>query len=109
MDSTHEALRHVPARAGAGTRASAGTVMGTGIGRPYAERPGRPGPPGRQGALQGGHPPIYAQLVSEWRAEGRLVPEVREVLWATFAAPVPRKDADASVPPVPVPRGLPGW
>ncbi|MFE9877658.1 hypothetical protein [Streptomyces sp. NPDC005784] len=107
MDSTHKALRHVPAlRAGAGTRTSAGTVMGTGTGRPYAEPSGRPG---HQGTHPGGHPPIYAQLVSEWRAEGRLVPEPREVLWASFAAPVPEKDQDGCVPAVPVPRGLADW
>ncbi|WRZ88729.1 hypothetical protein OHB54_06430 [Streptomyces sp. NBC_01007] len=80
--------------------------MGTGSGRPGAEPSGRPG---QQCRHQGGHPPIYAQLVSEWRAEGRLVPEPREVLWATFAAPVPERNADGSVPAVPVPRGLPGW
>ncbi|MFJ6835965.1 hypothetical protein [Streptomyces sp. NPDC091209] len=78
--------------------------MGTGTGRASAGPSGRPGPPGHQG----GHPPIYAQLVAEWRAEGRLVPEPREVLWATFAAPVPEKGADGSVPAVPVPRGVSG-
>jgi len=31
-------------------------------------------------------PPIYAQLVAEWRAEGRQVPERRDVQWASFAA-----------------------
>ncbi|MFG2477418.1 hypothetical protein [Streptomyces fagopyri] len=38
------------------------------------------------------HTPIYAQLVSEWRAKGRTIPdrrEVFEVLWASFAAPDP--------------------
>ncbi|MFD9461046.1 hypothetical protein [Streptomyces sp. NPDC060027] len=104
MDSTHKALRHVPARAGAGTSTSgnAGTVMGIGTGRPYADPVGRPGRPGT-------HPPIYAQLVAEWRAEGRGVPEPREVLWATFAVPVPETESDGSVPAVPVPRGLTGW
>jgi hypothetical protein len=74
--------------------------MGAGTGRPRTEPSGRPG-------QQCGHPPIYAQLVSEWRAEGRLVPEPREVLWASFAAAVPEKDAEGSVPAFPVPRGLP--
>ncbi|MER5474337.1 hypothetical protein ABZX90_05695 [Streptomyces sp. NPDC002935] len=114
MDSTHQALRLVPADAGAGasTRTSAGTVMGTGTGRPYAEPVGRHG--GHIGR-RGGHPPIYAQLVAEWRAKGRLVPEPREVLWATFAVPVPEKpekpekEDDGPVPAIPVPRGLPGW
>ena len=39
-----------------------------------------------------GHPPIYAQLVAEWRSQGRTVPEGREVfevLWASFAAAGP--------------------
>ncbi|MEU1201812.1 hypothetical protein ABZ446_37135 [Streptomyces sp. NPDC005813] len=91
MDSTHTALRPVP--------------TGGRTARPYAE------------AIddQRGHPPIYAQLVAEWRAEGRGVPErraIHQVVWASFAAPVPEKDeaeAVASVPAVPVPRGLPGW
>jgi hypothetical protein len=61
-------------------------------------------------------PPIYAQLVAEWRAEGRVVPEqrgvLREVLWASFAAPahapapVLEEDEAVFVPAVPVPRGL---
>ncbi|GAA5018160.1 hypothetical protein [Streptomyces siamensis] len=94
MDSTHTALRPVP--------------TGGRTARPYAE------------AIddQRGHPPIYAQLVAEWRAEGRGVPErraIRQVVWASFAAPVPEKDevesvaAATPVPAVPVPRGLPGW
>ncbi|MFE2522400.1 hypothetical protein ACFXG9_45625, partial [Streptomyces mirabilis] len=83
--------------------------------------------------------PIYAQLVAEWRAKGRVVPEHREVvavLWASFAAsspfesaawpvdpwaerrdektagPVPAESGTVSagsVPAVPVPRGLLGW
>ncbi|WP_328551882.1 hypothetical protein [Streptomyces sp. NBC_00358] len=109
MDSTHKALRHVPARAGAGTRTISGTAVGTGAAGPRSEASDRPGRPGRQGVCPGGHPPIYAQLVSEWRAEGRLVPEPQDVLWATFAAPGPEQDGhtDESVPAVPVPRGLP--
>ena len=85
-----------------------------------------------------GRPPDYAQLVAEWRAKGRVVPEHREgiaVLWASFAASSPfedavspvdswaeRRDEEAaaavavepetvstgSVPAVPVPRGLLG-
>jgi hypothetical protein len=38
------------------------------------------------------YPPIYAQLVTEWRAKGHGVPDRRdvgEVLWASFAAPAP--------------------
>ncbi|MFF4259223.1 hypothetical protein ACFY1L_49445 [Streptomyces sp. NPDC001663] len=30
-------------------------------------------------------PPIYAQLVAEWRAEHRAVPAYPEVQWASFA------------------------
>ncbi|WP_406364741.1 hypothetical protein [Streptomyces sp. NBC_00645] len=77
-------------------------MIGIGTGRPYVDPVGRPG-------LSGSHPPIYAQLVAEWRAEGRGVPEPREVLWATFAAPVPEAESGGSVPAVPVPRGLTGW
>jgi hypothetical protein len=29
--------------------------------------------------------PIYAQLVREWRAQGRTVPAQQDVLWATLA------------------------
>ncbi|MFE1885304.1 hypothetical protein [Streptomyces diastatochromogenes] len=29
--------------------------------------------------------PIYAQLVAEWRAQGRTVPAEREVHWVTLA------------------------
>ncbi|MEU8979964.1 hypothetical protein [Streptomyces sp. NPDC048309] len=93
MDTTHTALRRVPTR-----------TYSTG---PYAE-------------LTNDyriHPPIYAQLVAEWRAEGRVVPEhrevLREVLWASFAAPgsapVPGVAEAEPVPAVPVPRGLPEW
>jgi hypothetical protein len=88
MDSTHTALLRVPTRAR--------------VGGPYAE-------------LTNGYrsnPPIYAQLVAEWRAEGRVIPErreVREVLWASFAAPAPEADEAEPVPAVPVPRGLPCW
>ncbi|WP_189189803.1 hypothetical protein [Streptomyces albiflavescens] len=88
MESTHTALRRVPTRAR--------------VGGPYAE----PSNDHRS------NPPIYAQLVSEWRAKGRVVPEhhtVREVLWASFAAPAPEVDEAEPVPAVPVPRGLPGW
>jgi hypothetical protein len=89
MDSTLTAPRRIPSRAYAG--------------RPYAELTND----------YRSHPPIYAQLVAEWRAEGRLVPErrdVREVLWASFAAPAPEADDEVEpVPAVPVPRGLPGW
>jgi hypothetical protein len=110
MDSTHTARRRRPEQSFAGRR--------------YAEL--------TDGRL--GHPPIYAQLVAEWRAKGRVVPEHREVvavLWASFAASSPfdsaawpvdscaeRRDektdgpvsAEArTVPAVPVPRGLLGW
>ncbi|WP_406176864.1 hypothetical protein [Streptomyces sp. NBC_00996] len=92
MDSTHTALRRVPARAR--------------VGGPYAELTND----------YRSNAPIYAQLVAEWRAEGRVIPErrdVRTVLWATFAAPAPQTEADVEaaepVPAVPVPRGLPGW
>ncbi|WP_406437743.1 hypothetical protein OHB14_57665 [Streptomyces sp. NBC_01613] len=30
-------------------------------------------------------PPIYAQLVAEWRAKGRAVPGHPDVQWASFA------------------------
>ncbi|MFF4350161.1 hypothetical protein [Streptomyces sp. NPDC001530] len=94
MDITRTALRRVPIR----TRA----------GGPYAELTND----------YRSNAPIYAELVAEWRAKGRVVPErrdVREVLWASFAAPAPAPapapDADDAepVPAVPVPRGLPGW
>jgi hypothetical protein len=115
MDSTHTARRRRPEQSFAGRR--------------YAEL--------TDGRL--GHPPIYAQLVAEWRAKGRVVPEHREVvavLWASFAAsspferaawpvdswaerrdektagPVPAEPetvSAGSVPAVPVPRGLLGW
>ncbi|MFD8216656.1 hypothetical protein ACFV2U_23615 [Streptomyces sp. NPDC059697] len=115
MDSTHTARRRRPEQGFAGRR--------------YAEL--------TDGRL--GHPPIYAQLVAEWRANGRVVPEHREVvavLWASFAAagpfesaawpvdssaerrdektagPVPAEPetvSAGSVPAVPVPRGLLGW
>ncbi|WP_369251640.1 hypothetical protein [Streptomyces sp. R41] len=88
MDSTQTALRRVPTRAR--------------VGGPYAELTND----------YRSNPPIYAQLVSEWRAKGRVVPErrdVREVLWASFAAPAPEADEAETVPAVPVPRGLPGW
>lgn len=70
-------------------------MTGIGTGRPYGD------PVGRQGGRIGHpatHPPIYAQLVAEWRAEGRGVPEPREVLWATFATPVAEGANDGSVP-----------
>jgi len=88
MDSTHTALRFVPTR----LRTAA----------PYAELTND----------YRKHPPIYAELVAEWRAKGRVIPEhrhVREVLWASFAAPAPEADEAEPVPAVPVPRGLPGW
>ncbi|MFC7262544.1 hypothetical protein [Streptomyces lutosisoli] len=88
MDSTHTALRPVPGRAVTGG--------------PYAELTND----------YRSHPPIYAQLLAEWRAKGRGVPErrdVREVLWASFAAPAPETHEAEPVPAVPVPRGLPGW
>ncbi|MFI6490104.1 hypothetical protein [Streptomyces sp. NPDC050564] len=90
MDSTHTALRRVPTRAR--------------VGSPYAEL--------TNDYLS--NAPIYAQLVAEWRAEGRVIPErrdVRAVLWATFAAPAPQTEAEEAepVPAVPVPRGLPCW
>ncbi|MER7687024.1 hypothetical protein [Streptomyces sp. NPDC097610] len=113
MDSTHTAQRRRPKQDLAG--------------RPYAEL--------TDGRL--GHPPIYAQLVAEWRAKGRVVPEHREVvavLWASFAASSPFESAAwpvdsraerreektagavpaasgtvSAVPAVPVPRGLLGW
>ncbi|MFK0020061.1 hypothetical protein [Streptomyces sp. NPDC090798] len=72
MDSTHTARRRRPEQGLAG--------------RPYAEL--------TDGRL--GHPPIYAQLVAEWRAKGRVVPEHREVvavLWASFAASGPFEGA----------------
>ncbi|MFF3658600.1 hypothetical protein [Streptomyces olivochromogenes] len=72
MDSTHMAQRRRPEQGLAG--------------RPYAEL--------TDGWL--GHPPIYAQLVAEWRAKGRVVPEHREavaVLWASFAASSPFEGA----------------
>ncbi|MGW0799675.1 hypothetical protein [Streptomyces sp. NPDC002692] len=68
MDSTHTARRRRPEEGSAG--------------RPHAE----------PAAAHQAQPPIYAQLVAEWRAKGRTVPgnrEVFEVLWATFAAPDP--------------------
>ncbi|WP_393100884.1 hypothetical protein [Streptomyces sp. LN325] len=68
MDSTHTARRRRPEEDFAG--------------RPHAE----------PAAGHPTHPPIYAQLVAEWRAKGRTVPERREVfevLWASFAAPDP--------------------
>jgi hypothetical protein len=115
MDSTHTARRRRPEQSFAGRR--------------YAEL--------TDGRL--GHPPIYAQLVAEWRVEGRVFPEHREVvavLWASFAASSPfdsaawpvdscaeRRDEKTAgpvpaeprtvpavpVPAVPVPRGLLGW
>ncbi|MER5410775.1 hypothetical protein [Streptomyces sp. NPDC002769] len=68
MDSTHTARRRRPEEDFAG--------------RPHAE----------PAAGHQAHPPIYAQLVAEWRAKGRTVPERREVfevLWASFSAPNP--------------------
>ncbi|MFE2139127.1 hypothetical protein ACFW9X_39145, partial [Streptomyces sp. NPDC059466] len=68
MDSTHTARRRRPEEDFAG--------------RPHAEAAAGHPP----------HPPIYAQLVAEWRARGRTVPERREVvevLWASFAASDP--------------------
>lgn len=68
MDSTHTARRRRPEEDSAG--------------RPHAEPVA-----GHQA-----HTPIYAQLVAEWRAKGRTIPdrrEVFEVLWASFAAPDP--------------------
>ncbi|MGW3635359.1 hypothetical protein ACWD7F_35355 [Streptomyces sp. NPDC005122] len=65
MDSTHSVRRRRPEKDFAG--------------RPHAE----------PAAGHPTHPPIYAQLVSEWRAKGRTIPERREVLWASFAAPGP--------------------
>lgn len=47
-----------------------------------------------------GRPPDYAQLVAEWRAKGRVVPEHREgvaVLWASFAASSPFEGAVSPV------------
>ncbi|AVH54910.1 MULTISPECIES: hypothetical protein [Streptomyces] len=100
MDSTHTALRRVTTRLRTGS--------------PCAELTND----------YRSHPPIYAQLVVEWRAKGRLVPErreAREVLWASFAAPAPQADeadpesesepqpSPGPVPAVPVPRGLPRW
>lgn len=38
-------------------------------------------------------PPIYAQLVAEWQAEGRAVPAQPDVQWASFAG-VPDDDRD---------------
>ncbi|WP_190200255.1 hypothetical protein [Streptomyces djakartensis] len=35
----------------------------------------------------GGHPPLCAPLVAEWRARGRVVPEHRDGQWVSFAAP----------------------
>lgn len=88
MDSTHTALRRVPTRAR--------------VGGLYAELTND----------YRNNPPIYAQLVAEWRADGRVIPErreVREVLWASFAAPTPEAKESEPMPAVPVPRGLPGW
>ncbi|MFF2382701.1 hypothetical protein [Streptomyces sp. NPDC058108] len=68
MDSTHTARRRRPEEGSAGR------------------------PPTESAAAHQAQPPIYAQLVAEWRAKGRTVPgsrEVFEVLWATFAAPDP--------------------
>ncbi|MET9126780.1 hypothetical protein [Streptomyces sp. NPDC004528] len=68
MDSTHTARRRRPEEGSAGR------------------------PPAESAAAHQAQPPIYAQLVAEWRAKGRTVPgnrEVFEVLWATFAAPDP--------------------
>ncbi|MFF2999739.1 hypothetical protein ACFVTC_35120 [Streptomyces sp. NPDC057950] len=68
MDSTHTSRRRRPEEGFAGR------------------------PPAEPAAGHPTHPPIYAQLVAEWRSEGRTVPERREVfevLWASFAAPDP--------------------
>jgi hypothetical protein len=80
--------------------------------RPEHELVGRPCVELTDG--QQSHPPIYAQLVAEWRAKGRGIPERRElfeVLWASFSAgpleaelwPVDpwadRRPAEAPTPP----------
>jgi hypothetical protein len=47
-----------------------------------------------------GRPPDYAQLVAEWGAKNRVVPEHREgvaVLWASFAASSPFEGAVSPV------------
>ncbi|MFF4507862.1 hypothetical protein [Streptomyces sp. NPDC001401] len=55
--------------------------------RPLA---GQPDPDSRaeptHGSGSGSLPPIYAQLVAEWRARGREVPDRPEVQWVSFAA-----------------------
>ncbi|MFE9996960.1 hypothetical protein [Streptomyces avermitilis] len=112
MENSHRALQHLPAHSLAG--------------RPFAEL----------ADAHRYHPPIYAQLVAEWKAEGRQVPERRDVQWASFAAascreerrawpvlswagsrqaptergsdtePVVEQEAERA-PAVPVPRGIP--
>ncbi|MEV7785269.1 hypothetical protein AB0O72_07680 [Streptomyces sp. NPDC088106] len=47
----------------------------------------------------GGHTPIYTALIAEWRARGLTVPEHRDGLWASFAAPTVSERA--TVLPVP--------
>jgi len=46
----------------------------------------------------GACPPIYAQLVAEWQAEGRAVPAQPDVQWASFAG-VPDDDRDLTSQP----------
>ncbi|MFI8091724.1 hypothetical protein ACIF9R_25940 [Streptomyces sp. NPDC086080] len=58
-----------------------------------------------------GHTPIYSALVAEWRAKGHTVPEHRDSLWASFAAPTVSERATVLPVPflVPVPLlGPPG-
>ncbi|MFD7408294.1 hypothetical protein ACFV7R_37870 [Streptomyces sp. NPDC059866] len=52
-------------------------------------RPASDPVPGPYAQLTGGgwcRPLIYAQLVAQWRAEGRCVPARPEVQWVSFAA-----------------------
>ncbi|MFC9926251.1 hypothetical protein [Streptomyces sp. NPDC127190] len=50
--------------------------------------------------------PIYAGLVTEWRAQGRTVPAEPDALWAV-APPAPARDALWAVRPVPARRPRP--
>lgn len=55
-----------------------------------------------------GHTPIYTALVAEWRARGHTVPEHRDGLWASFAAPTVSERATVLPVPFPVPSPLLG-
>lgn len=55
-----------------------------------------------------GHTPIYTALVAEWRARGHTVPERREGLRASFAAPTVSEGATVLSVPFLVPSPLLG-